>query len=297
MEEGGPKLRGGGRDGSLYEPRIGYQTMQVGPGELEAQLARRAARRAPTAGVEYVGVTGVRGLKEAGLLKGVRAMMARVYGGEEWYVNDRGGTGRVECLYEKKRKGEGSTRFVIARLVDSDRWAATAAEAAATRAGASEEDGGTEGVSEAASSAAVEAATAPETTASVSPAPAASSAAVAVAVPAAAPAAVTAAAAAATPEAVAAAVTAVAPVAATVTTPAAVPVAATAAVPMAAPAAAVGAATDGGAGAGRKRGREGEEEIADVGGKRCRTGVGGPDRHRQEGGQSRKGKKRGRGDG
>ena len=118
--------------------------MQVGPGELEAQLARRAARRAPTAGVEYVSVTGVRGLREAGLLKGVRAMMARVYGGEEWYVNDRGGTGRVECLYEKKRKGEGSMRFVIARLVDSDRWAATAAEAAATRAGASEEDGGAE---------------------------------------------------------------------------------------------------------------------------------------------------------
>ena len=49
MEEGGPKLRGG-RDGSLYEPRIGYQTMQVGPGELEAQLARRAARREPTLG-------------------------------------------------------------------------------------------------------------------------------------------------------------------------------------------------------------------------------------------------------
>ena len=68
----------------------------------------------PTAGVEYVGVTGVRGLKEAGLLKGAKAMMARVYGGEEWYANDRGGTGRVECMYEKKRKGEGITRFVIA---------------------------------------------------------------------------------------------------------------------------------------------------------------------------------------
>ena len=44
---------------------------------------------------------------------------------------------------------------------------------------------------------------------------------------------------------------------------------------MAVPAAAVGAATDEGEGAGRKRGREGEERIADRGGKRCRTGAGG----------------------
>ena len=119
--------------------------MQVGPEELEAQLARRAATRAPTAGVECVRATGVRGLREAGLLKGVRAMMARVYGGEDWYVNDGEGEGRVECLYEKKRKGEGSVKFVVARLVDSDRWVAAAAEAEEVRTGAAEADGGMEG--------------------------------------------------------------------------------------------------------------------------------------------------------
>ena len=127
----GPRLQGD-HGGSLYEPRAGFQMMQVGPEELEAQLARRGAARAPTAGVEYVRATGVRGLREAGLLKGVRAMMARVYGGEEWYVNDEEGEGRVECLYEKKRKGERRVKFVVARLVDSDRWVATAAEAEET---------------------------------------------------------------------------------------------------------------------------------------------------------------------
>ena len=127
----GPRLQGD-HGGSLYEPRAGFQMMQVGPEELEAQLARRGAARAPTAGVEYVRATGVRGLRDAGLLKGVRAMMARVYGGEEWYVNDEEGEGRVECLYEKKRKGERRVKFVVARLVDSDRWVATAAEAEET---------------------------------------------------------------------------------------------------------------------------------------------------------------------
>ena len=292
--EGGPKLRGSG-EGGLYEPRIGYQTMQVGPDELEAQLARRAAGRAPRAGVEYVRVTGVRGLQEAGLLKGARAMMARVYGGEEWYVNDRGGTGRVECMYEKKRKGEGITRFVIARLVDSDRWAATAAGAAAPRAGADEEDGGTAGASTPAPRVGATAATVTETTAAATP----------VAVSAAAP------------EAASVAAAASAPAAAAATRPAAAPVAEAVAATVAVPAAAAGATTDEGEGTGRKRGREGGERTSDRGGKRCRTGAppDGPssshsrtapprgvlrlglDRHRQGGVQSGKGKKRGRGDG
>ena len=33
------------------------------------------------------------GLRDAGVLSGVRAMVARVYGGEEWHVNDDGYVG------------------------------------------------------------------------------------------------------------------------------------------------------------------------------------------------------------
>ena len=51
-------------------------------------------------------------------------MAARVYGGEEWYVNDEGGTGRVECLYEGKRRGRREVKFIVARLVDRERWEA-----------------------------------------------------------------------------------------------------------------------------------------------------------------------------
>ena len=86
--------------GSLYEPRPEFQMMQVEAKELEAELALRADRRVPTTGVEYVCVQGVEGLRDAGVLSGVRAMVARVYGGEEWYVNDDG-CGRAECLYER----------------------------------------------------------------------------------------------------------------------------------------------------------------------------------------------------
>ena len=42
--------------------------MQVEAEELEQELARRAMSRAPPAGVEYVRATGVRGLREAGVL-------------------------------------------------------------------------------------------------------------------------------------------------------------------------------------------------------------------------------------
>ena len=90
---------------------------------LEQELERRALCRAPPTGVEYIQVTGVQGLREAGVLKGVRAMAARIFGGEGWYVRDEGGTGRVECLYEGKRRGRREVKFIVARLVDGERWA------------------------------------------------------------------------------------------------------------------------------------------------------------------------------
>ena len=48
-------------------------------------------------------------------------MVARVYGGEEWYVNDDG-CGRAECLYERAGTRVHATRFIIARRVGDDRW-------------------------------------------------------------------------------------------------------------------------------------------------------------------------------
>ena len=120
---GEPELRGD-RGGSLYEPRPGYQMMQVEAHELEREMQRREASRSPVTGVEYVCVRGVRGLREAGVLAGVRAMMARVYGGEEWYVNDEGGEGRVGCLYERDSRDAHEVLFIVARLTgDDDSWA------------------------------------------------------------------------------------------------------------------------------------------------------------------------------
>ena len=98
--------------------------MQVEAKELEAELALRADRRVPTTGVEYVCVQGVEGLRDAGVLSGVRAMVARVYGGEEWYVNDDG-CGRAECLYERAGLRVHATRFIIARRVGDDSGIAT----------------------------------------------------------------------------------------------------------------------------------------------------------------------------
>ena len=57
----------GGEKGSLYVPREGYQMMQVEAEDLEQELERRAMSRAPPTGVEYVRVTGVQGLREAGV--------------------------------------------------------------------------------------------------------------------------------------------------------------------------------------------------------------------------------------
>ena len=81
-------------------------------------------------GVEFLRVQGVQGLRGEGVLQGVRAMAARVYAGEDWYVQDDGGTGRVECLYEKARRGRGVVKFVIARLTAEDRWASDGRRAA-----------------------------------------------------------------------------------------------------------------------------------------------------------------------
>ena len=116
---------------SLYEPRPGYQMMQVEAGDLEKELQKREALHAPVTGVEYVCVKGVQGLREAGVLAGVRAMVARVYGGEEWYVHDEGGTGRVECLYERGSRGAHEVMFIVARLTGDDEWARRRATRAA----------------------------------------------------------------------------------------------------------------------------------------------------------------------
>ena len=120
--DGGQRERRG-EHRSLYEPRPGYGMMRVEAEELERALEEREARRAPVLGVEFVRAQGVQGLKEAGVLQGVRAMSARVYAGEEWYVHDEGGTGRIECLYERARKGACAVQYVVARLTDEDRWA------------------------------------------------------------------------------------------------------------------------------------------------------------------------------
>ena len=65
-------------------------------------------------------------------MQGVRAMAARVYAWEDWYVQDDGGTGRIECLYERARRGVGAVKFVVARLTAEDRWASDGRRAART---------------------------------------------------------------------------------------------------------------------------------------------------------------------
>ena len=130
-EEGAGGQREGRDDGSsLYEPREGYQMMRVAARELEGALRERAERREPVTGVEFIRVQGVQGLRGAGVLQGVRAMAARVYAGEEWYVHDDGGTGRIECLYERAKRGAGAVQFVVARLTTEDRWASDGRRAA-----------------------------------------------------------------------------------------------------------------------------------------------------------------------
>ena len=61
--------------------------------------------------------TGVEGTaRRAGVLSGV----ARVYGGEEWHVNDEG-RGRADCLYEKAGPRVHITQFIVARRVGDHR--------------------------------------------------------------------------------------------------------------------------------------------------------------------------------
>ena len=71
-------------------------------------------------------------------------MAARVFGGEGWYVNDEGGTGRVECLYEGKRRGRREVKFIVARLVDRERW--EAGRVAATVGAGARDEGATAGI-------------------------------------------------------------------------------------------------------------------------------------------------------
>ena len=104
--------------------------MRVAARELEGALGEREERREPVSGVEFVRVQGIQGLRGAGVLQGVRAMAARVYAGEDWYVQDGGGTGRIECLYERARSGVGDVKFVVARLTAEDRWASDGRRAA-----------------------------------------------------------------------------------------------------------------------------------------------------------------------
>ena len=117
---GGGGGRGGGRvcvGESMYEPDDEHQMMQVSARELEQELDRRAERHEPVTGIEYIRVRGVQGLSEAGLLKGVRAMMARIYGGEEWYVNGNGR--RIECLYGR----DNTVQYIVAVKTGDDGWA------------------------------------------------------------------------------------------------------------------------------------------------------------------------------
>ncbi len=41
-------------------------------------------------------------------------------------MQDDGGTGRIECLYEGAKRGVGAVQFVVARLTTEDRWASRA---------------------------------------------------------------------------------------------------------------------------------------------------------------------------
>ena len=48
-------------------------------------------------------------------------MVATVYGGEEWHVNDEG-CGKAECLYGKAGPRAHITQFIVARRVGDNRW-------------------------------------------------------------------------------------------------------------------------------------------------------------------------------
>jgi hypothetical protein len=137
---GGQRLREG-RGGSLYTPKHNCQMMQVEARELNEELRRRRATRHPVTGIEYVRVKGVQGLREAGVLAGVRAMVARVYGSEAWYVEEEGYAERVACLYEGSSRGKHTVTFIVARMTGEDRWARRRAERNETDEGGQDEAG------------------------------------------------------------------------------------------------------------------------------------------------------------
>ena len=66
----------------------------------EALRARGRLRGEATVGIRYIVVEGTSTLNNLGLLKGVRAMVNRIYGGEAWWVE--GARTRVECLYRRE---------------------------------------------------------------------------------------------------------------------------------------------------------------------------------------------------
>ena len=94
---------------SLFEPTMGCRIMQVGGAALDAELAGRRGRYGEPEGIELEEYEGLAELKEAGLLKGARAMVNRVYGSAAWYVEWDGAD--VDALYKPRRE----TRFVVAR--------------------------------------------------------------------------------------------------------------------------------------------------------------------------------------
>ena len=133
--EGGELRAAGG--GSLLEPEHDHFMMQVGAEELDNELRRRAAARgAAPEGVEFRVVTGVAGLEEAGLLRGVRAMVARIYGGQGW----RRAQGRAESLY--MRHAQHAVHFVVATRIDGAReWTSHGDEREEGGSSSEEEDG------------------------------------------------------------------------------------------------------------------------------------------------------------
>ena len=80
--------------------------------QLEEALRERGRLRGEaTVGIRYIVVEGTSTLNNLGLLKGVRAMVNRIYGGEAWWVE--GARTRVECLYRREAASR-PTRYVVA---------------------------------------------------------------------------------------------------------------------------------------------------------------------------------------
>ena len=107
--------------------------MRAEGAELDGALASRAAAHGePGTGVRYVVVEGKEGLERANWLKGARAMMNRIYGGEEWWIEST--RSRIDSLYAQ---GGRDRRFVLALADDGGGTAGgPSADGAAGPAGA-----------------------------------------------------------------------------------------------------------------------------------------------------------------